>query len=77
MIPRSRGREAPKSAGVAGKITSFSSEPVPPNLLEIKITEVVDLTTFWAQIGTGRFFLLSRAQCIFLGETFESGRFQI
>lgn len=30
-------------------------------LLDIRVTEILDVTTFWAQIGTGRFNLLLKA----------------
>ena len=38
--------------------TTENEEEPEMQLLDIRVTEILDATTFWAQIGTGRFNLL-------------------
>ncbi len=68
MVPRGRGRGALQGAP---PVTMSSSSPYflynqsPANpLMDLRITEIIDVTTFWGQVGTGRLFLLSRARCV-------------
>ena len=67
MIARGRGRGVLKDSAPPPRVgDAFSQMSEEPLLMDIRITEIIDVCTFWAQIGTGRFILLPRALCLYV-----------